>query len=218
MKIISKFTIFTLLIVLPSLLSATSPAPYPFQLFIFTPFLHTEITEFTVTDQEYQATFIGGLVKANPNTSETDDLYWVILPAGTTTQGNSDGEAAVTLVPSASFVFVSLTAGIDVQARIQLLDDQDGLISETAFSDGENLEVNWVHTAGEPLVSKLLVIIDGGTAETGISRLMYADPDFIRIFDDAAGSDGGGSFTPTILLILIITRLLIYRHRHNKST
>ena len=216
MKTRANIIVLILLSAFPLLLSATSPIPFPFQFYDFSPLLHTEITEFSATDQGYRAAFKGGLVKDNPNTTETDDLHWVILPAGITAQGDSTGEAAVTLEPLASFVVVSLTAGIDVQGRVQLLDDQNGLLSETMFADGEDIILHWGHTTGEPFVSKILVIIDGGTTETGLSKFMYADPGYFE-GKDSAGSSSGGTFTPMFLLILILSRLLINHHRQYKS-
>lgn len=211
-----KVIVLILLSAFPLLLSATSPIPFPFQFYDFSPLLHTEITEFSATDQGYRVTFKGGLVKDNPNTIESDDLHWVILPAGITAQGDSTGDATVTLEPAASFLVVSLTAGVDVQARVQLLDDQNGLLSETMFADGEDIILHWDHTTGEPFVSKILVIIDGGTTETGLSKFMYADPDYFE-GKDSAGNSSSGSFEPILLLILILSRLLINHHRQYKS-
>lgn len=218
MKPDRRILFFALTVAFSSPLGALSPPPYPFETFDFSPLLHTEITEFTVTDrvfvQDYEATFSGGLVKENPDTTEAGDVHWVVLPAGNTTQGNSTGEATITLKPLASYVLVTLTAGMDVQGRIQLLDDRSGLISETAFSGGEQVDVTWSQAAGEPLLSKFLLIVDGGTAEVGVTRFLYADPIYFENRNDLGDDSYGGSLAPMTLSILIVLNLLMFYRRY----
>ena len=68
-------------------LSATSPLPPPFMPLLFTTAAQSEITEFSVSEGDLSVTFTGGLIKENTSTPDTNDTYWVVLPAGTTAEG-----------------------------------------------------------------------------------------------------------------------------------
>ena len=193
---------------------ATSPLPPPFSFLFFNFETHTEITEFTVTDYNLSATFSGGLVKDNLNTSENEDSHWVVLPAGTTTEGVSTGSAIITMSPPAARIATLTLAGADAQVRVQLLDDLDNVVEEHSFSNSEELDIFWVSVGGGPLVSKILVIIDGGTAETAMSRFIYWNADFFaENIDDEDNGSGGVAYS----LLGIFFILLGMRHWRQKT-
>jgi len=206
---------FSTLWALPTGLSACSPPPPPFYFLFNEILLHSEITEFTVNDQGYSATFAGGLVKENLNTIDSGDFRWVVLPAGETAEGISTGEAVVTMEPPANYIDTSLLAGSDVQARIQLISDQSGLVKEYAFASDENFHLFWQQESGEPLVSQILILIDGGTTETSMSRFTYRDSNYSIPSGDCFPDSGKGIFTPFFLgflcLGLLIKKLLSFQ-------
>ena len=212
MRSLKILTTFLFVCAYSAKIFAVSPPPAPFEFLFFDFEAHSEIIEFTVTDSGLSATFSGGLVKDNLNTAESRDSHWVVLPAGTTAEGVSTGSAMITMLPPATQLATFTLAGADAQVRVQLLDDLDNVVEEHSFSNGEELEIFWVSIEGGPLVSKILVIIDGGTTQTAMSRFIYWDADFFNGPIDYKDNKSGG-IAYSLLAVFFILAGLRYRRQ-----
>jgi len=218
-----------LILALLPLKTSLSCTPPPYFYADFSQQTTDVISDFTLTNSIFSVAFTGGYVKpldtrtyvsigsaTDTNVNSYTDYNWVILPSGTSTKGSSSGEASITMTPAATHFSADLQAGSDVQARAQLLDDQDGLIYEYMFSNGEYLYVNFAAIEGASPVSKLKIIVDGGVDETKLSYFTQHDSTY---YDSCGGSDAFGAFNPVFILLLFALLLMIkYNQRAFRRT
>lgn len=181
---------------------------------------HTKIDDFTITQYHYTANFSGGLVRMSGDVSQNfEEYYWAVLPSGETAEGISDGAGLISLDPPAEVLSALIQAGVDAQARVQLIGEADNIISEYSLLNGEALYIDILRDDEVPLISAISVIVDGGTDE----MLMLMDSfnyhnassnepcnDNPSVEGGGGGIVGGGSFS-TLWLAILFGALIIYK-------
>ncbi len=180
---------------------------------------HTKIDEFTVTQYHYSANFSGGLVRMNGDVSQNfEEYYWAVLPSGETAEGISDGSGVISLDPPAEVLSALIQAGVDAQARVQLIGEADNIISEYSLVNGETINIDILRDDEVPLISAISVIVDGGTDEMLIHSFKYHNASSNEPCNDnpsiegggGGGIVGGGSFS-TLWLAILFGMLVIYK-------
>jgi len=153
------------------------------------------ITTFSHEFEGFTATFEGGLVR--DNTAPISDT-WSILPIGETQEGVSTGIGTITMGTPAKLIDISITAGEDVNARIQFIDSFGVVRNEFYISNGESFS-HYNPSYDLPDIVQIKIIVDGGTSETKVYYFSYDDK-----WEYTCGSgSGGGSFN--ILFIIAIS-------------
>jgi len=183
---------------------------------------HTKIDDFTITQYHYTANFSGGLVRMSGDVSQNfEEYYWAVLPSGETAEGISDGAGLISLDPPAEVLSALIQAGVDAQARVQLIGEADNIISEYSLVNGETINIEILRDDEVPLISAISVIVDGGTDEMLMLMLMDSfnyhnassnEPcnDNPSVEGGGGGIVGGGSFS-TLWLAILFGALIIYK-------
>ncbi len=178
---------------------------------------HTKIDDFTVTQYHYSANFSGGLVRMSGDVLQNpEEYYWAVLPLGETAEGISDGSGVISLDPPAEVLSALIQAGVDAQARVQLIGEADNIISEYSLVNGETINIEILHDDEVPLISAISVIVDGGTDEMLMHSFNYHNASSNEPCNDTpsveggGGIVGGGSFS-TLWLAILFGALIIYK-------
>lgn len=179
---------------------------------------HTKIDDFAITQHHYSANFSGGLVRMSEDVSQNfEEYYWAVLPSGETAEGFSDGSGVISLDPPAEVLSALIQAGVDAQARVQLIGEADNIISEYSLVNGETINIEILRDDEVPLIRAISVIVDGGTDEILMHSFNYHNASSNEPCNDnpsveggGGGIVGGGSFS-TLWLAILFGALVIYK-------
>lgn len=209
MKIFAPVLVILALFSGPSCSSEPCHGNYQFQIDFSEVVDPDVITTFSHEINGFSATFEGGLVRDNP--APLGDT-WSILPIGETQEGSSTGTGKISMGTPAKLIDIYITAGDDVNARIQFIDTSGSVSSEFHISNGESF-THYNPSYDLPDIVEIKIIIDGGSSETKVWYFNYDDK-----WEYTCGS-GAGSFN--IIFILVFTILFYMSNRgrlHSRRT